>query len=47
MGNSEQVNRRYYFHPQPVAIARKWWLVLPAEFAEGKIIQPGLGLQFA
>jgi integrase len=47
MGNSEQVNRRYYFHPQPVAVAKKWWQVLPAEFATGKIIQSSLSLNFA
>jgi hypothetical protein len=46
MGNSEQVNRRYYYHPQPLALAKKWWQVLPSAHAEGKIIQPGLGLHF-
>jgi hypothetical protein len=46
MGNSEQVNRRYYFHPQPVAIAKKWWQVLPIEHADGKITQLSLGMSF-
>lgn len=47
MGNSEQVNRRYYFHPQPVALAKKWWQVLPSEHAGDKITQLPLGISFA
>ncbi|MEN3369993.1 MAG: hypothetical protein V7609_2136 [Verrucomicrobiota bacterium] len=47
MGNSEQVNRRYYYHPQPVALAKKWWQVLPAAHVGGNIIQAPLGLRFA
>jgi integrase len=46
MGNSEQVNRRYYYHPQPAAIAKKYWQNLPEAYAQGKIAQVALGLQF-
>jgi integrase len=46
MGNSEQVNRRYYYHPKPAALAKRWWEVLPQEHLSGKIIQAPLGLAF-
>jgi site-specific recombinase XerC len=25
MGNSERVNRKFYYHPQPTSIAKKYW----------------------
>lgn len=49
MGNSEQVNRRFYYHPQPAAIAKKWWAVLPDEHTEAggrKVLQLPLGMSF-
>jgi hypothetical protein len=46
MGNSEHVNRRYYYHPQTAAIAKKWWAVLPDEHALGKITQMPLAISF-
>jgi hypothetical protein len=47
MGNSEPVNRRYYYHPQPAKIAKKWWEVLPSLYGTGKLIQIPLGLAAA
>jgi len=29
MGNSEAINRRYYFNPQPKSIALRWFAILP------------------
>lgn len=39
MGNSEAVNRRFYYHPQPAAIAKKWWQVLPDAHGTNKLVQ--------
>lgn len=51
MGNSESVNRRYYYHPQPAALAKKWWAVLPDEHLDAagarKVMQMPLGIAFA
>jgi hypothetical protein len=47
MGNSEQVNRRFYYHPQPESIAKSWWSVLPDhQTAGGKITQMPLAMTF-
>jgi hypothetical protein len=49
MGNSEQVNRRYYYHPQPAAVAKKWWAILPDEHdiaGSRKVMQMPLGIAF-
>jgi hypothetical protein len=46
MGNSEQVNRRHYYHPQPAAIAKKWWAVIPDELADRKVMQMPLSIAF-
>jgi hypothetical protein len=44
MGNSEQVNRRYYYHPQPISIAKNWWI--NPDLSDAKVIQMPLGIQF-
>lgn len=50
MGNSESVNRRFYYHPQPAAVAKKWWAVLPDEHSDElgsrKVMQMPLGIAF-
>jgi len=44
------VNRRYYYHPQPAAVAKKWWAVLPDEHTDlagsRKVMQMPLGIAF-
>ncbi len=49
-GNSEPVNRRCYHYPQPISIAKKWWLE-PDEQRDASggltIIQMPLGIRFA
>jgi hypothetical protein len=44
MGNSERVNRKFYYNPQSVAVAKKWWATLPDPAGSSKMIP--LGLQF-
>jgi hypothetical protein len=31
MGNSEAINRRYYYNPQPKSIALRWFAILPKD----------------
>lgn len=50
MGNSESVNRRFYYHPQPAAVAKKWWAVIPDEHLDAagarKVMQMPLSIAF-